>query len=74
MLSVLPDDFPRNPGDSGVSQVLYKRKAGEEIVGQMYAFTDQEGAEVTLRPEMTPSLARMVLSLQRPQPTPFRQG
>ena len=27
-------------------QALYKRKAGEEIVGQMYAFTDQEGAEV----------------------------
>jgi len=42
-------------------QELYKRKAGEEITGQMYAFTDQEGVEVTLRPEMTPTLARMVL-------------
>ena len=41
---------------------LYERKAGEEIVGQMYAFTDQEGDHVTLRPEMTPTLARMILN------------
>eukprot|EP00467_Chlorarachnion_reptans_P022551 CAMPEP_0114506614 /NCGR_PEP_ID=MMETSP0109-20121206/11521_1 /TAXON_ID=29199 /ORGANISM="Chlorarachnion reptans, Strain CCCM449" /LENGTH=616 /DNA_ID=CAMNT_0001685213 /DNA_START=125 /DNA_END=1975 /DNA_ORIENTATION=+ len=40
---------------------LYKRKAGEEITQQMYNFVDKEGAEVTLRPEMTPTLARMVL-------------
>jgi len=44
---------------------LYKRKAGEEITEQMYNFKDKEGAAVTLRPEMTPSLARMVLSLMR---------
>lgn len=44
---------------------LYKRKAGEEITQQMYNFIDKEGAAVTLRPEMTPSLARMVLSLMR---------
>ena len=42
---------------------LYERKAGEEISQQMYCFTDKEGARVTLRPEMTPSLARMVLNL-----------
>eukprot|EP00591_Stephanopyxis_turris_P011630 CAMPEP_0195519892 /NCGR_PEP_ID=MMETSP0794_2-20130614/15726_1 /TAXON_ID=515487 /ORGANISM="Stephanopyxis turris, Strain CCMP 815" /LENGTH=536 /DNA_ID=CAMNT_0040649133 /DNA_START=127 /DNA_END=1737 /DNA_ORIENTATION=+ len=41
---------------------LYERKAGEEIVDQMYAFVDKEGKRVTLRPEMTPSLARMVLN------------
>ena len=40
---------------------LYQRKAGEEITEQMYNFTDKENNEVTLRPEMTPSLARMVL-------------
>eukprot|EP00750_Incisomonas_marina_P014641 INCI17701.4.p1 GENE.INCI17701.4~~INCI17701.4.p1 ORF type:complete len:415 (-),score=83.90 INCI17701.4:2126-3268(-) len=45
-------------------QRLYKRKAGEEIVDQMYAFVEKDGAEVTLRPEMTPSLARMVLQRQ----------
>eukprot|EP00933_Yihiella_yeosuensis_P079794 TRINITY_DN93219_c0_g1_i1.p1 TRINITY_DN93219_c0_g1~~TRINITY_DN93219_c0_g1_i1.p1 ORF type:complete len:592 (-),score=116.86 TRINITY_DN93219_c0_g1_i1:229-1746(-) len=44
---------------------LYKRKAGEEITEQMYNFRDKEGASVTLRPEMTPSLARMVLQLMR---------
>ncbi|KAL3936064.1 MAG: hypothetical protein SGBAC_008545 [Bacillariaceae sp.] len=41
---------------------LYERKAGEEIVDQMYNFTDKEGNHVTLRPEMTPTLARMVLN------------
>jgi histidyl-tRNA synthetase len=41
---------------------LYERKAGEEIVNQMYAFVDQEGTKVTLRPEMTPTLARLVLA------------
>jgi histidyl-tRNA synthetase len=39
---------------------LYTRKSGEEIVGQLYAFTDQGSREVSLRPEMTPTLARMV--------------
>ena len=42
-------------------QELYKRKAGEEITQQMYSFVDKDDCEVTLRPEMTPSLARMVL-------------
>jgi histidyl-tRNA synthetase len=39
---------------------LYTRKSGEEIVGQLYAFTDKGGREVSLRPEMTPTFARMV--------------
>jgi histidyl-tRNA synthetase len=43
------------------SVALYERKAGEEITEQMYNFIDKEGHGVTLRPEMTPSLARMVL-------------
>lgn len=47
------------------NEELYKRKAGEEITEQMYNFKDKEGALVTLRPEMTPSLARMVLQLMR---------
>jgi len=41
---------------------LYTRKSGEEIVGQLYNFTDKGGREVALRPEMTPTLARMVAS------------
>lgn len=39
---------------------LYTRKSGDEIVGQLYSFTDKGGREVSLRPEMTPTLARMV--------------
>ena len=42
---------------------LWERKAGEEVGDQMYNFVDKEGHRVTLRPEMTPSLARMILSL-----------
>src|SRR5437762_1184121 len=39
---------------------LYTRKSGEEIVAQLYSFKDKGDREVALRPEMTPSLARMV--------------
>lgn len=44
---------------------LYLRKAGEEIVDQLYNFVDKGDREVALRPEMTPSLARMVLAQSR---------
>jgi histidyl-tRNA synthetase len=39
---------------------LYTRKSGDEIVGQLYSFSDKGGRDVSLRPEMTPTLARMV--------------
>jgi len=39
---------------------LYTGKSGEEIVSQLYHFEDKGGRHVALRPEMTPSLARMV--------------
>lgn len=39
---------------------LYTRKSGGEIVTQLYSFTDKGEREVALRPEMTPTLARMV--------------
>lgn len=49
---------------------LYTRKSGEEIVEQLFAFTDKGGREVALRPEMTPTLARLIgaraQSLKRP--------
>jgi histidyl-tRNA synthetase len=38
---------------------LYTRKSGDEIVGQLYNFVDKGGREISLRPEMTPTLARM---------------
>ena len=39
---------------------LYTAKSGDEIVGQLYNFEDKGGRQVALRPEMTPTLARMV--------------
>src|SRR6058998_691507 len=39
---------------------LYTEKSGAEIVQQLYAFDDKGGRKVALRPEMTPTLARMV--------------
>lgn len=49
---------------------LYTEKSGEEIVGQLFAFEDRGGRAVTMRAEMTPSLARMIgaraNSLKRP--------
>jgi len=43
---------------------LLKRKAGEEIVEQTYWFKDKSDRELALRPEMTPTLARMVAARQ----------
>jgi histidyl-tRNA synthetase len=39
---------------------LYTKKSGDEIVGQLYSFEDKGGRQVALRPEMTPTVARMV--------------
>ena len=40
---------------------LYIRKAGDEISKQLYSFEDKGGRRLSLRPEMTPSLARLVV-------------
>ena len=39
---------------------LYREKSGDELVGQLYRLTDSGGRELALRPEMTPTVARMV--------------
>jgi histidyl-tRNA synthetase len=39
---------------------LYTKKSGDEIVGQLYNFRDKGDREIALRPEMTPTFARMV--------------
>jgi len=44
------------------SEALYIRKAGEEVTQQLYSFEDKGKRRVALRPEMTPSLARMVMA------------
>jgi len=52
--------FEQYDGPPLESLDLYTKKSGEEIVGQLYNFTDKGGREVALRPEMTPTFARMV--------------
>jgi histidyl-tRNA synthetase len=44
------------------SEELYVRKAGDEITHQLYNFEDKSGRKLALRPELTPSLARMILA------------
>lgn len=52
---------------------LFRAKSGEEIVGQQtYTFIDRGEREVTLRPEMTPSVARMVAAKKRELAFPLR--
>ncbi len=52
---------------------LYEAKTSEEIVNeQTYAFTDRGDRKVTLRPEMTPTLARMVAAKRRELAFPLR--
>jgi len=52
---------------------LYEAKSGEEIIKeQTYTFEDRGGRSVTLRPEMTPTVARMVAAKERELPFPLR--
>ena len=52
---------------------LYLSKTSEEIVNdQTFSFTDRGDREVTLRPEMTPTVARMIAARQREIPMPAR--
>jgi histidyl-tRNA synthetase len=51
---------------------LFTTKSGEEIVGQLYNFTDKGERQVSLRPEMTPTLARMVATCERAYKKPLK--
>ena len=52
---------------------LYRAKTGEEIINeQTYSFTDRGGRDVTLRPEMTPTLARLIAKKKRDLAFPLR--
>lgn len=51
---------------------LFTTKSGEEIVGQLYNFTDKGDRAVALRPEMTPTLARMVAAHERAYKKPIK--
>jgi histidyl-tRNA synthetase len=51
---------------------LFTTKSGDEIVGQLYNFTDKGERAVSLRPEMTPTLARMVAAHERAYKKPIK--
>ena len=51
---------------------LYIRKAGDEISKQLYSFEDKGGRRLSLRPEMTPSLARLVLQHKKSLSFPIK--
>ena len=51
---------------------LYIRKAGDEISKQLYSFEDKGGRRLSLRPEMTPSLARLVLKHKKSLSFPIK--
>jgi histidyl-tRNA synthetase len=51
---------------------LYKKKSGEEIVDQLFNFTDKGEREVALRPELTPTLARVIAAHEREFKKPFK--
>jgi histidyl-tRNA synthetase len=51
---------------------LYKKKSGAEIVEQLFNFTDKGDREVALRPELTPTLARVVASHEREFKKPLK--
>src|SRR3989454_9574820 len=51
---------------------LFTEKSGAEIEQQLYAFEDKGGRKVALRPEMTPTLARMVAAHAQALKKPIR--
>ena len=51
---------------------LFTTKSGDEIVGQLYSFQDKGNRAVALRPEMTPTLARMIAAHERNYKKPIK--
>ena len=51
---------------------LYKKKSGAEIVDQLFNFSDKGEREVAMRPELTPSLARVVAAHEREFKKPLK--
>jgi len=64
--------FSEYEGPELESLELYTEKSGDEIVGQLYHFKDKGDREVALRPEMTPTFARMVAGQHRNYKKPIK--
>lgn len=75
MMSKTAESFGHEPYDGPmVEEVeLYKAKSGQELINeQIYSFTDRGERFVAIRPEMTPTLARMIAQVHREVPKPIR--
>lgn len=64
--------FEEYDGPPLESLELYTKKSGDEIVQQLYTFRDKGDRDVALRPEMTPTLARMVAARAQALKKPIR--
>ena len=64
--------FAEYEGPELESLELYTEKSGDEIVGQLYHFKDKGDREVALRPELTPTFARMVAARHRNYRKPIK--
>jgi histidyl-tRNA synthetase len=64
--------FEEYDGPPLESLEMYTQKSGDEIVAQLYTFKDKGDREVALRPEMTPTLARMVAARVQALKKPIR--
>src|SRR5881296_4527272 len=64
--------FEEYDGPPLESLELYTQKSGDEIVQQLYNFKDKGERDVALRPEMTPTLARMVAAHERSYKKPVK--
>src|SRR5947199_6695026 len=64
--------FEEYDGPPLESLEMYTKKSGDEIVQQLYSFRDKGDRDVALRPEMTPTLARMVAGRAQALKKPIR--
>ncbi|MDZ7850027.1 MAG: histidine--tRNA ligase [Halodesulfurarchaeum sp.] len=63
----------REVGTPALEQTaMYVEKSGEEIVDELYAFTDDGGRDVAMTPELTPTVARMVVAKQQELSKPIK--
>lgn len=51
---------------------LFKLRSGEEVVKQLYAFQDKGGRDISLRPDMTSSVARLYVNSFQNAPKPIK--
>jgi histidyl-tRNA synthetase len=65
-------NFREYDGPPLESLELFTTKSGAEIVGQLYNFKDKGDREISLRPEMTPTLARMIAAHERNYKKPLK--